>query len=113
MKYFFDNNLSPHLAHAIHELCRIEESVERVIHLRDKFAPDAKDQDRIKVLGEEERRVVLSQDAFRKNDIERKAVRDSGLITFVLHRQWTERQHWTKRKIWSSGDRRFSIKAAE
>lgn len=45
MKYFFDNNLSPHLAHAIRELCRVEETVARVIHLRDRFPPDAKDHD--------------------------------------------------------------------
>ena len=64
--------------------------------LRDRFAPNAKDHDWIKELGEEGRWVVLSQDAFRKNDIERKALRDSGLITFVLHRQWTERQHRDK-----------------
>jgi predicted nuclease of predicted toxin-antitoxin system len=66
MKYFFDNNLSPHLAHAIQELCRVEETVARVIHLRDRFAPNAKDHDWIKELGEEGRWVVLSQDAFRK-----------------------------------------------
>ncbi|CAN7311220.1 hypothetical protein LJR029_005465 [Caballeronia sp. LjRoot29] len=35
MKYFFDNNLSPHLAHAIQELCRVEKTVARAIHLRD------------------------------------------------------------------------------
>jgi len=96
MKYFFDNNLSPHLAHAIQELCRVEDTVARVIHLRDRFARDAKDHDWIKELGEEGRWVVISQDAFRKNDIERKALRDSGLTTFVFHRQWAERQHWDK-----------------
>jgi hypothetical protein len=42
---FFDNNLSPHLAHAIQDVCRVEKTVARVIHLRDRFAPDAKDHD--------------------------------------------------------------------
>jgi len=66
MKYFFDNNLSPHLAHAIQELCRVEETVARVIHLRDRFAPDAKDHDWIKELGAEGRWVVLLRMPFVK-----------------------------------------------
>jgi hypothetical protein len=52
--------------------------------------------DWIKEPGNEGRWVVISQDAFRKNDIERNALRESGLTTFVFHRQWAERQHWDK-----------------
>lgn len=94
MKFFFDNNLSPHLAHAIGELCRAEKSVEEVIHLRDRFPPNTKDHDWIKALSESGQWVVISQDAFKKNDLEREALRQSGLIVFVLHRQWTQQQHW-------------------
>lgn len=96
MRYFFDNNLSMHLAHAVRELCKVEDSVEDVIHLRDKFAPTTKDHDWISFLGSEGRWVVLSQDGLRKNDLERSALRQSGLIVFVLHRQWAERRHWDK-----------------
>ncbi|MGU7769674.1 PIN-like domain-containing protein [Burkholderia sp. MR1-5-21] len=96
MKYFFDNNLSLHLAHAVGELCKVEDSVDAVIHLRDKFAANAKDHDWISALASEGHWVVLSQDGLRKNDLERKALRESGLIVFVLHRQWSERRHWDK-----------------
>lgn len=96
MKYFFDNNLSLHLAHAVAELCKVEDSVEAVIHLRDKFAPNAKDHDWITALASEGHWAVVSQDGLRKNDLERKALRESGLIVFVLHRQWAERRHWDK-----------------
>ncbi|WP_321879706.1 PIN-like domain-containing protein [Paraburkholderia bannensis] len=96
MRYFFDNNLSVHLAHAVRELCRPEDTVEDVIHLRDKFAANTKDHDWISSLGSEGRWVVLSQDGLRKNDLERSALRQSGLIVFVLHRQWSDRRHWDK-----------------
>ncbi|TCG04620.1 hypothetical protein BZM27_39675 [Paraburkholderia steynii] len=96
MKFFFDNNLSPYLARAIHELCHAEDAVEQVVHLRDKFPRNTKDHDWIAALGAEGHWVVISQDGLRKNDLERKALRDSGLIVFVLHRQWASRQHWDK-----------------
>ncbi|ALF89509.1 MULTISPECIES: hypothetical protein [Ralstonia solanacearum species complex] len=96
MKFFFDNNLSLHLAHAIRELCQVEEHVREVIHLRDKFAPNAKDHDWISALAVEGEWVVISQDGLRKNDLEREALRKSGLIVFVLQRQWSEHRHWDK-----------------
>ncbi|RKP45548.1 hypothetical protein [Trinickia fusca] len=96
MKYFFDNNLSPHLAHALSELSQVEAAVEAVVHLRDKFSPNAKDHDWITSLAAEGQWAVLSQDGLRKNDLERKALRESGLVVFVLHRQWAERRHWDK-----------------
>jgi PIN like domain len=43
LKFFFDNNLSPYLAHGIRELSKVAPQVENVIHLTDRFARDAKD----------------------------------------------------------------------
>lgn len=96
MKFFFDNNLSPHLAHAIRELCKVESGITEVIHLRDRFSANAKDHDWITALSQSGPWVVISQDGLRKNDLEREALRKSGLIVFVLHRQWSQQQHWSK-----------------
>ena len=43
MKFFFDNNLSHHLAHAMRELSETVGDVETVIHLRDRFERKAAD----------------------------------------------------------------------
>jgi hypothetical protein len=94
VKFFFDNNLSPHLAHAIRELCKTESArVSEVVHLRDKFAPNAKDHDWITELSNDSW-IVISQDGLRKNDVERDALRKSGLIVFVLHSQWAHQKFW-------------------
>ncbi|PWF46690.1 hypothetical protein [Massilia glaciei] len=94
MKFFFDNNLSPHLAHAMRELCKAETDVEDVVHLRDRFRPNIKDHDWITELSRSGPWVVVSQDGFMKNDLEREALRRSGLVVFVLHRQWAQHAHW-------------------
>jgi hypothetical protein len=96
VNFFFDNNLSLYLAHAIRELCRVEPDVGEVIHLRDRFAANTKDHEWITQLALSGPWVVISQDAFTKNDLEREALRLSGLIVFVLDRQWSEHKHWPK-----------------
>jgi hypothetical protein len=63
-----------HLAHAVRELCKVEDSVHEVVHLRDRFAPNTKDHDWISALAAEGRWAVLSQDGLRKNDLERSAL---------------------------------------
>jgi len=42
LKFFFDNNLSLHLAHGIRELSSVMPDVGEVIHLRDRFDRDEK-----------------------------------------------------------------------
>lgn len=96
MKFFFDNNLSPHLAHAIKELCKVELDVEEVRHLRDHFSANIKDHEWITTLSKSGPWAVISQDVFNKNDLEREALRRSGLIVFVLDRQWSQHKHWAK-----------------
>lgn len=96
MRFFFDNNMSPLLAHAVRELCRAESGVEEVIHLRDRFPANAKDHDWITDLTLSGAWAVISQDVFKKNDLEREALRRSGLIVFALDPQWSQRNHWDK-----------------
>jgi predicted nuclease of predicted toxin-antitoxin system len=96
VRFFFDNNISPHLAHAVRELCKVENNVEEVIHLRDRFSANTKDHEWITNLAKSGPWVVISQDTFIKNDLEREALRQSGLIVFVLDRQWSQHKHWPK-----------------
>lgn len=97
MKFFFDNNLSPHLAAGIRELSRggsVRSS--QVIHLKDRFNQNAADHHWINELAEEGGWCIISQDSFRKNDLEREALCSSGLVVFVLARQWGEHKYWDK-----------------
>jgi hypothetical protein len=96
LKFFFDNNLSPHLAHAIGELCKAEEADHSCIHLKDRFKADCKDQEWMEPLATEGGWCVISQDRFNKNDVEREAVRRAGMVIFALARGWNDHKHWEK-----------------
>jgi hypothetical protein len=96
LKFFFDNNLSPHLAHAIGELCKGDEECAEVVHLVDRFDRNAKDTLWIPKLASEGGWVVISGDRFAKSDEEREAVRRSGLIIFTLAKTWSSQRHWPK-----------------
>lgn len=96
MKFLFDNNLSPHLAHAIGELSKFEEGPPEVIHLRDRFPAETPDVEWITALAAEGGWAVLSQDRFTKSTLEREALRRSGLIVFALAKVWTGQRHWEK-----------------
>lgn len=93
MNIVFDNNLSPHIAHAVRELSKIEKDVQSVIHLRDRFSPSSPDIEWIRALGENW--VIVSLDRFTKSqDAERVALRQAGHTVFVLDRQWSEQRFW-------------------
>lgn len=95
MKFLLDNNLSPHLAAALNELCR-GESGSSVFHLGQKFARNTPDHEWIPTLSEEGGWAIVSQDGFRKNDLECEALRRAGLAVFVLSRQWSSHRYWDK-----------------
>lgn len=88
--------MSPHLARAIGELCKPEHDVGEVVHLKDRFPQNIKDEDWINALASEGAWAVISQDALNKNHLEKAALRKSGLIVFTLQRQWTQEAHWNK-----------------
>lgn len=96
MKFFLDNNLSPLLARALHHLSQAEAFPVEVVHLRDRFQRDAEDATWIAELAREGGWIVISQDRLPKNDLERRALRDSKLTVFTLQRQWASAKHWDK-----------------
>jgi len=93
MKFFFDNNLSKHLAHAMNLLC--ESDGDQVVALRDKFPQDATDLKWITDLGMERDWVIVSVDhgLFRK-ELEGVALRRSGLTAFFLAKGWGNKKFW-------------------
>lgn len=98
MKFCFDNNLSPHLAHGLHELSRGEDKPPTVIHLTDRFSPDVEDTVWVPELAKEGGWIVISQDGFKKSKAERELLRTKGVSIYVLDPQWASKAHWVKAK---------------
>ncbi|MES2760503.1 MAG: hypothetical protein V4693_24280 [Pseudomonadota bacterium] len=95
MKFFFDNNVSKHLAHGIRELSAITTGVEEVIHLSDRFARDAPDLTWIGDLAKDGPWYVISIDRFKKqHGAEREAIRRAGHTVFILDGQWSKHEFW-------------------
>ena len=103
MRFFFDNNLSPHIAAALH--CLNAPIGHEVSHLRQKFEPSISDIDWIEALSREGGWVVLTRDY----DIARRgaiktAWKRAGLIGFVLRPAWQKfaplDQAWRLIKFW-------------
>lgn len=95
MKFFFDNNLSRHLAHGVRELSAISSEVESVIHLTDRFPRDVADLTWISDLTNDGPWSIISIDRFRKQrGAEQEAIRRSGHIVFILDRQWSAQGFW-------------------
>jgi hypothetical protein len=90
----FDSNLSPALAKALHELSIGDQN--EVYHLRDRFAEDTEDHVWIAALGDEGNWSIVSQDRFAKGSLEKEALRQSGITTFVLASGWSKLTHWEK-----------------
>jgi hypothetical protein len=87
LKVFFDNNLSPHLAHALDVLLGPEG--DQVVHLTDRFRRDTEDREWLGALGGEGGWVVISADRrIHRSRIEREAWRRSGIVVFFLGAQW-------------------------
>lgn len=96
MNFFLDNNLSPALAAGLDELCKGSVGGNRVVHLKHKFPQNTADHVWIHVLASEGDWAIISQDVFRKNDLEREALRKCGLPVFVLSKQWNDHKYWDK-----------------
>lgn len=93
-----DNNLPPALAKALNALSVNQFfDLKQVIALREKFPPDTSDVTWIQTLGQEGDWFILSGDQFRKHgDLERKALRQNGLIVFCLAKSWSSQPYWEK-----------------
>lgn len=95
MKFFFDNNLSPHMARGMGEFSKLEPDVETVVHLSDLFPRDTNDVVWINKLSETGQWYILSSDRFKKqHDAEREALRRAGHTVFVFDAQWTKQTYW-------------------
>jgi hypothetical protein len=87
VKLFFDNNLPPRTARALH--CLLEPDGHRVVHLRDLFKADEKDTDWIAMLGREGGWVIFTSD---HDIVRRKAEKlvwhQQRLVAFILSKGW-------------------------
>ncbi|PIP02706.1 MAG: hypothetical protein COW18_14035 [Zetaproteobacteria bacterium CG12_big_fil_rev_8_21_14_0_65_54_13] len=96
MKFFLDNNLSPALARALHELTYLASNkTHSVIALRDMFPANTQDTEWIQTLADEGGWVVISQDKFKKS-MEPEVLRRAGLIVFLLGKSWKDQNFWSK-----------------
>ena len=105
MKAFFDHNIEPFLARAVH--IAVERLGDEAAALEDKFARNISDRDWITHLGEEGGWTIFSSDKrILKNRIERKALHTAGLTAFffrpsvqkqtAIQRTATVLWHWEK-----------------
>ena len=97
MKFFFDNNLSPFLAHGLRELSGADSNVREVIHLSDRCARNAPDLTWIGELSGDGPWYIISIDRFKKqHGVEREAMRRAGHTIFVLDPQWAAQKYWAQ-----------------
>ena len=78
MKFFIDNNLSTHLAHGLKEFG------EDVIHLQDRFAENADDDDWLPIIGQEGLFLVTRDLEIRRNPAELNALKKYRVGAFFL-----------------------------
>lgn len=92
MRFFFDNNLAPRLAHGFREFVAGEHEIS---HLRDRFPPDISDVDWMRSLAAEPGWVVISGDVrIGKNPHEIAAWKAAGHTIFFLKSGWTNIGFW-------------------
>jgi hypothetical protein len=92
VKFFFDNNLAAKLAHGINQMV---EPDHRVVHLRDKFAPNAEDVVWMHALAAEEDWVIITADVrISRNPHEVRAWKEAGHTMFFLKPGWTDLTFW-------------------
>ena len=114
MKFFFDNQLSPHLAASIDALTRSDGN--EAWHLRAKFPPDTPDVDWIQALSKECDWILICGDMnITRARAERSVWRNAGLIGFFLKKGWMHQtpweQAWRLVKWWPSIVKQASIAA--
>ena len=100
MNFFLDNNLPPNWAECLSVCSQNQFSpgmVGQVVHLKTRFPASTSDTDWMQELASEKNWTILSGDAFRKrNGVERKVLRNTGLSVFVLQNSWSSYAYWEK-----------------
>lgn len=95
MHIFIDENLSRHLAIALHHLQTLLPENHTIQHATDKFGgPGTLDEVWLQTLVDEGNWVILSKDKFKKGDPEIYAFRTAGLTVFHLDKQWSKHPGW-------------------
>jgi len=80
MNFFFDNNLSQYLAQAMDLL----EQEGKVIHLKDKFQTDAKDEDWLEYVGKNRMVLITRDKRITRHAAELKAFKSYKVGAFIL-----------------------------
>ncbi len=92
MRFFFDNNLAPKLAHGLDQMVVPDH---RVIHLKDNFPGNVKDLVWMRALAKEQDWVIVTADVrISRNPHEVKAWREAGHTIFFLKPGWTDLTFW-------------------
>lgn len=92
MKLFFDNNLSPKLAHGLRAMAEPEHEV---IHLKDKFAPNTEDAVWMKAIAGDKAWVIITADVrIGRNPHEVRAWKEAGHTVFFLKPGWLNLTFW-------------------
>jgi PIN like domain len=68
----------------------------QIEHHNARFAPTTPDVDWINKLASEGGWGVITQDRLIKNPPERQALKSTGLLVFILAKQWSHAAHWDK-----------------
>jgi hypothetical protein len=92
VNFFFDNNLAPKLARGLSMLVEPEH---KIVHLTERFPPNAEDERWMKTLAGEESWVIITADVrIRRNPHEVKAWKEAGHTVFFLKPGWTDLTFW-------------------
>lgn len=92
-QFFIDENISHHLARALHHLSQGLGDHE-VVPCCDRFPRSTKDAVWLDALGNEEGWIIVTKDKFKKGDPEKFAFEQARLTTFNLHRLWSKKKGW-------------------
>ena len=92
MKFFFDNNLAPKLAHGLNQMTEPDHNV---VHLKDDFPGNVEDVVWMRALAREPDLVIVTADVqISRNPHEIQAWREAGHTIFFLKPGWTNLAFW-------------------
>ncbi len=92
MNFFFDNNLAPKLARTMNAAVEPEH---KVIHLKERFAPNVEDERWMRELAGEKDWIIITADVrISRNPHEVRAWQEAGHTIFFLKPGWTDLTFW-------------------
>lgn len=95
MRFFLDNCIAPVYAEVLKLLA--EKQGYPIVHLREKFSSDTKDEDWIRTLAVEEDWIIVSGDPrITRGKTEREAWRESRITAFFFGHGWSSRSYWNQ-----------------